>query len=267
MNTPQACDFCGRSAPEVSLTKEHVFAQSLRDTVERAAEHTYGNSADKSGELRGSRYVRPVSMFDVTSRRICSESNSGWMSELEVAANPVIRRLIAGKARLTGTEVDVVRRWLVKTAVVSHMAEPHSDMPVPTVDPRDRRAIVGKIPVGWVVTLTVLHPSWRNHTHRGSVSLPKGRVVEGIEISERFHFATIEIGCMLGTVTGFDHDSDVGAAVVGWITSGMIKSYPSMSRLERGEAIELRPACNPPSQNAIDSLAVEFAGSMYDLGA
>lgn len=267
MNTPRACDFCGGSAPEVSLSKEHVFAQLLRDTVTHAEDHTYASATDKSGQLKGGKSVRPVAMFDVTSRRVCRECNSGWMSELEVAANPVLRRLIAGETTLTGAEVDVVRRWLVKTAVVAHMAEPNSEKPEPTVDPSDRRTVMDQIPVGWVVTLAVLHPSWRNHTHRGSVALPKMRMVDGVEISERFHFATIEIGCMLGTVAGFSRDSDVGAAVVKWVTSGMITSYPSMSRLERGEAIELPPAWNPPSVDAIDNLSVEFAGSMYDLGS
>ncbi|CCQ18112.1 Shikimate kinase [Rhodococcus sp. AW25M09] len=267
MNTPRACDFCGRSAPEVSLSKEHVFARSLRDTVRHAEDHTYASATDKSGQLKGGKAVRPVAMFDITSRRVCRECNSGWMSELEVAANPVLRRLISGEATLTGAEVDVVRRWLVKTAVVDHMAEPNSEKPTPTVDPRDRRTVMDQIPGGWVVTLAVLHSSWRNHTHRGSVALPKVRMVDGVEISERFHFATIEIGCMLGTVTGFGRDSDVGAAVVEWITSGMITSYPSMSRLERDEAIELPPAWNPPSVDAIDNLGVQFAGSMSDLGS
>lgn len=196
MNTPRTCDFCGRSAPEVSLSKEHVFARSLRDTVRNAEDHTYASATDKSGRLKGGESVRRVAMFDVTSRRVCGECNSGWMSELEVSANPVLRRLIAGETTLTGAEVDVVRRWLVKTAVVAHMAEPNSEKPEPTVDPSDRRTVMDQIPVGWVVTLAVLHPSWRNHTHRGSVALPKMRMVDGVEISEGFHFATIEIGCM-----------------------------------------------------------------------
>ena len=135
VNAPKACDFCGRSAPEVSLSREHVFAKSLRDAVQSAKDHTYASVTDKSGQLKGGKSTRPVSMFDVTSRRVCRECNSEWMSELEVVANPILRRLIAGETTLTGAEVDVVRRWLVKTAVVSHMAEPDSEKPAPTVDP------------------------------------------------------------------------------------------------------------------------------------
>ena len=114
------------------------------------------------------------------------------MSELEVAANPVLRRLIAGGTTLTGAEVNVVRRLLVKTAVVNHMAEPNSEKPAPPVGPRDRRTVMDEIPVGWAVMLTVLHRSWRNHTHRGSIALPTKRVVNGVELSGRFRFATAE---------------------------------------------------------------------------
>lgn len=266
MNAPKACDFCGRSAPEVSLSREHVFAQSLRDAVQPAKDHTYASVADKSGQLKGGKSTRPVSMFDVTSRRVCRECNSGWMSELEVVANPILRRLIAGETTLTGTEVDVVRRWLVKTAVVSHMAEPDSEKPAPTVDPRDRETVIDGVPSGWVVTLATLHSSWRHHTHRGSVVVPKMRVVDGLEISERFHFATIEIGCLLGTVTGYVQGSNAGAQVAEWVTNGLMTSYPAMHRLDPGNDVALLPAWNPPTEDAIDSLVVEFAGSMYDLG-
>ena len=36
--------------------------------------------------------------------------------------------------------------------------------------------------------------------------------------------------------------------------------------LTAGLDVALVPAWNPPTENAIDSLVVEFAGAMYDLG-
>ena len=92
------------------------------------------------------------------------------------------------------------------------------------------------------------------------------RVVDGLEISDRFHFATIEIGCFLATVTGYVQGSAAGARVAEWITNGLMTSYPAMHRLDPGKGVALLPAWNPPTEDAIDSLVVEFAGTMYDLG-
>ncbi|MDQ1178559.1 hypothetical protein QE397_000014 [Rhodococcus sp. SORGH_AS 301] len=71
---------------------------------------------------------------------------------------------------------------------------------------------------------------------------------------------------MLGMVTGYAQASDAGALVAEWVTNGSITSYPSMHRLDLGIDVALVSAWNPPTENAIDSLVVEFAGSMYDLG-
>lgn len=82
------------------------------------------------------------------------------MSELEVRANPVLRRLINGASNLSADEVDTVRLWSAKTATVFQMAAArgHSDVPVVAADRRSLRDRV--VPEAWFVTLTNLDHSW-----------------------------------------------------------------------------------------------------------
>lgn len=59
------------------------------------------------------------------SGRVCAECNSGWMSDLENEAKPLLIRLIADPhelATLTKDEQHTVARWTMKTAAVLNKA-------------------------------------------------------------------------------------------------------------------------------------------------
>lgn len=204
-------------------------------------------------------------MFDVTSRRVCKPCNNGWMSDLEVAANPILRRLIAGERTLTADESCTVLRWLAKTAVVSHFAEPDSDNP-PAVAQPDRTTILeGRIPAGWRFLLGTLDPSWRHHRHRGVVRAPKSRVVHGERITEIYHFASLEIGCFIGCVIGCPPDSDAGPLVTEYLAGGMQHCYPFFEHVTGATNVGLSRTGTPPSENSLNELAVTFVDGLARL--
>jgi hypothetical protein len=61
---------------------------------------------------------RPLVLDAFLAGRVCRACNSGWMSSLERAAQPVLRPLIAGTKLLgflSAAETEIVSRWACKT--------------------------------------------------------------------------------------------------------------------------------------------------------
>lgn len=261
--TPDAqnrkCDMCGRSAPDVRMTKEHVFAQSLRDTVIESDDHTFTSATGPTvAGLTRVDHHRPVNLMDVTTRTICDQCNNGWMSELEARANPTLRRLIAGADHLSADEVDAVRLWSAKTAAVVQMAAARGRDEAP-VAVADRWSISeGTVPGAWVVTATTLDPSWRHHAHRGYAPVPLRRVVNDAETTEIYHLTVLEIGCMLITVTGGPPDSDAAADVCRLAVRHLWKRVPALMPLFDEEAADLA-TWHPPSERTLSQLLMEFS--------
>lgn len=250
---------CGRSAPEIRLSREHVIPRSLHDAVDRADDHTFTQGTGPSvARLTYSDHRRPTSLMDVTVRTVCTDCNNGWMSALEVRANPVLRRLINGADSVTAEEADTVRLWAAKTAAVIEMAAGRGDDQAPIVA-ADLAAIRdGEVPAAWVVTLTRLDESWRNHTHRGYAPIPLRRVVDQHERTERYHFTTIEIGQMLLTVTGGPPDSDASADLCSIAVRHLWKVVPALLPLFGGEPLQLM-TWNLPSAETLQQLTLRFA--------
>ena len=179
------------------------------------------------------------------------------MSNLEVRANPGLRGLIAGAKSLTADEVDAVRLWAAKTAVVVQMAAPGKM--APPVSVADRSTIRGgDVPQAWVVTLTRLDSSWRNHTHTGRVARRMSRIVNGERTSELYHLTTIEVGQMFLTVTGGPPDSDASAEVCQMTMTHLWHVVPGILPLFRGEPAALA-TWHLPSTDTIKQLTLRFA--------
>lgn len=255
---PRPCDMCGRSGPGVKLTREHILAQSLRDTIAESDSHTYTEATGPAvADFAYSENARPTSLMDVTVRSICATCNNGWMSDIEVQAKPILRRLIAGAERVEAQEAEVVRLWAAKTAAVTQMAAARRD-DTPPVDPADLASIrQGQVPEAWVVTLTRLDPSWRHHTHRGHAPVPLRREVDGIETIERYHLTTIEIGQMFLTVTGGPPTSDVSAEVCARVVQHLWQVVPAIWPLFPDEALDLI-TWHLPSEQTLQELTLRF---------
>lgn len=111
------CVFCGIDGP---LSGEHVFPQwcqqYLRDP--EGVPGTHRSTTIRFGQDPSHRaYAGHPATHRV--RSVCRQCNSGWMSRLEMAARPLITRMLDGRATSLGrTEQEVVSTWLVKTALV-----------------------------------------------------------------------------------------------------------------------------------------------------
>ncbi|MCK0439056.1 hypothetical protein MUG78_06150 [Gordonia alkaliphila] len=212
--------------------------------------------------MKYTEHHRPTSLMDVTVRTVCTDCNNGWMSALEVLANPILRRLIAGAATVTADEADIVRLWAAKTAAVIQMAEARAS-DSPPIAAADRASLRrGDAPDEWVVTLTRLDPSWRDHTHRGYAPVPLRRVVDDIESIEQYHFTTIEIGCMLLTVTGGPPESDATRHVCRTAVTHLWNVVPALQPLVPGEPLELR-TWQLPSTDILRQLTLYFARLLH----
>jgi hypothetical protein len=98
------CIFCTRQPPEVVISKEHPFADWLRDLFPRTAETTHtlgvlewasspGRSPSKETRRSGQGHSGSK-----TIRRVCRSCNQTWLSnKIEEVARPILTPLINGE--------------------------------------------------------------------------------------------------------------------------------------------------------------------------
>lgn len=121
------CIFCGA---DEKLTREHFFGEWLKDEFPNDAKttHTFGkvewpkhlitrspkiNDTKRTGNTR-SRYVRVV----------CKSCNSGWMSQLETAARPIITSLMNRSFRALGPkEQSILATWAAKICMAAEWSK------------------------------------------------------------------------------------------------------------------------------------------------
>ncbi len=127
------CIFCGRSPPEVKISKEHLFGDWLREVFPRTAEttHTLGSiewpmgpagdkptvSVNEHGKGHsGSKKIRAV----------CRTCNEGWLSNnVEGVAKPILIPLIEGTEVAVSTDMQrILATWASKTAMVGDSVQP-----------------------------------------------------------------------------------------------------------------------------------------------
>lgn len=185
------------------------------------------------------------------------------MSELEAAAKPILLRFITGERSLTTKDDRTVRRWLAKTAVVCHFAEPNSDDPA-AVDPADRALIMrGGVPPGWRFLLGTLDstfaappaPRFRTLMYEAPLLRDKSRAMRCV----RF----LLIGPPILVADGSPHPSPTGQwpCTIRCDSSAYKGHEPSSSKSKMLRAPTTRNRrCIPPDRGktaAIDRVAIE----------
>lgn len=109
------CAFCGAVG---KLHKEHVFPDWIGRlwVPDLTIRHTRGFE-DRDGATEGAWFARP---FRITVTAVCKECNSGWMSDLEKEAAPILTPMIRGARRaLSEDDQATVALWSVKTAMMA----------------------------------------------------------------------------------------------------------------------------------------------------
>jgi hypothetical protein len=115
----RTCVFCG-SAP---VTAEHALPQWMSKVVP-------GNGRFTHLQIKPARTARRTPMIDIRVRVVCSNCNSGWMSQLETSSMNVLSPMIRGEVTtLSIDEQKTVAAWAVKTAIVLQATGPARDIP------------------------------------------------------------------------------------------------------------------------------------------
>lgn len=115
--TSDPCFFCGADLSEAGRAREHVLPQWLLrhyDVENVVVEPSWTHARD--GSLRDQR-SHPLKAMVLG--HVCRRCNSGWMSQLEVAARPTLLELAAGHVAVPGLSPQqrtLVARWALKTA-------------------------------------------------------------------------------------------------------------------------------------------------------
>jgi hypothetical protein len=114
------------------VTAEHVWPQWIAKYVdmpdEPADHYRVQESADgQTVEYRGRRYP-----FTTTANCVCERCNTGWMSELEVAVEPIIYRAIQGEpVAWHEYRQATVATWALKTAMMIEQSDPPDKRTIP----------------------------------------------------------------------------------------------------------------------------------------
>jgi hypothetical protein len=113
------CVFCG---VEGKLTKEHVVPRWFTDLLDIPKTFKFVHEHQDDG---AERRVRTGSSIDIQAKAVCGRCNSGWMSDLERAAMPLLIPMLSGEATtLDRPAMDTIAFWVTKTAVMSGLASP-----------------------------------------------------------------------------------------------------------------------------------------------
>jgi hypothetical protein len=134
------CLFCGRPWGEARRSDEHVLPQWMRkhetDLLKSSqAGYSAGFDLDDQArefvELPALLTTKKSSLLALKTREVCIDCNNGWMSRLEQAARPLIRRLAEAAQTsqplaLTVKEAKVLAVWCQKAATTYELT---SDRP------------------------------------------------------------------------------------------------------------------------------------------
>jgi hypothetical protein len=107
----RACAFCGGPG----LTGEHVWPEWIERLLPGAGDFTLSRSSTRRPGVR----TWSTRSLDVRVKQICCGCNTGWMSDLEGAARPLLAPMIRGEPTSVGVSVQqVVATWATKTAMM-----------------------------------------------------------------------------------------------------------------------------------------------------
>lgn len=152
----RTCIFCGATP----LTREHVFPRWMGETLSRDPRRLQSPYKFERWNLDGdeppsnrSEWVSK-SPLDFVAKCVCKTCNSGWMSDIETAAKPIVVPMIEGHSvELDATSQSILGAWAcMKTVLSGYAYRPPVTVPEDWLEHicEDRRPP----PHGWVVLAT-----------------------------------------------------------------------------------------------------------------
>lgn len=146
MPKPQKfCIYCG--GPK--LTKEHLWPDWLQPFLEtRVDRHGINISVVWPSHTTSKVAMRDGDSHSRKIRRVCGECNSGWMSQLQTSAKPLLLPMIRGETTvLSRSEQKIVAAWAAMTAMSSEFVDDEF-VAIPQED-RDLLREHLRVPRGW----------------------------------------------------------------------------------------------------------------------
>lgn len=127
------CVFCGRSPPEIQMSKEHIWSDWLQDVLPRYGTRTEAFTTD----LLKKPHTIQVKQGDVSTKKVrvvCTECNGGWMSGIVNKAKPIAAKLISGEElQLDAGAQQALANWLGLAALMANqLPSPSTRFPNPT---------------------------------------------------------------------------------------------------------------------------------------
>ena len=208
------CIFCGGDGP---FTNEHIMPEW---TAKLLGLGRVSVSARKLDQPK--RSWESVGSFGTTVAAVCKRCNTGWMSQLENLAKPILTRMIRPKGTVTlgSDEQVVVASWLWKLAIVH---EYPSKVRYFTDD--ERQCLIrgdAPTPYGVHMWISAYSGSMVGNLRGGpsTFSAPDGRTVQGFLSSMTLRRFAAQILCVremsdanISTVSRFNF---TGAEVLLW---------------------------------------------------
>lgn len=163
----------------------------IRDFAFQPAHFTEG----KGLELRPQ-----VKCIGFRTRQVCAKCNNGWMSNLEGWAKAKIGNAVApgftlermSDLLLAAGEIDLLIRWLLKTAIIFELAAPRGD--IQAVNPQLFPVAAGKAPITdfHVWAGYIKDPNFLVHLTRGFPTWNAGKLT-----SHQIHSASLDFALQL----------------------------------------------------------------------
>jgi hypothetical protein len=131
-NRSRFCIFCGRR--DVKLTREHVVSGWMARQIHADRADSFRYEATRTlegGRIDTKKSTYGMKLIDIKSLSVCEDCNSGWMSGIEQAAQPIIKLLMQGGAlSLTLHTQATLASWaamkmMVIDGAVSKVERPH----------------------------------------------------------------------------------------------------------------------------------------------
>ena len=126
------CIFCGRSAPDVRITREHVYQKAFKQVLNQASPFFWRSSQPALGQGNEER-IQPHGIFDLQVNAVCAPCNNGWLNtEVERPAEGHLKQMMLGLP----LEIDRaaclhISRWAAKTAAMRALLD-RPPYPIPT---------------------------------------------------------------------------------------------------------------------------------------
>lgn len=121
------CIFC-RSSLSGKRSSEHIFPRWIQERYDLSNEGVLQTHFSEKGEVLSDRHH--VLKKHICGR-VCETCNNGWMSKLEVDAQPLIIQLIESKKVLNNVNASdcfIIAKWASKTAYALHAASNYRDV-------------------------------------------------------------------------------------------------------------------------------------------